>query len=74
MLHEPPSGGRPITDSEPSYVTPRHVRVSSALLYGDQLFYHKSNDGILSCVDAKTGEDIWEYKDINRTISTCSIA
>ena len=34
---------------------------------------HGEGVGRLSCVDAKTGETIWEYKDINRTISTPSI-
>jgi outer membrane protein assembly factor BamB len=34
---------------------------------------HGEGVGMLSCVDAKTGEEVWTYKDINRTISTPSI-
>ncbi|MBI98510.1 MAG: pyrrolo-quinoline quinone [Verrucomicrobiales bacterium] len=34
---------------------------------------HGEGLGCLSCVDADTGKKIWEYKKIQRTISTCAI-
>ncbi len=34
---------------------------------------HGEGVGMLVCADAETGKEIWNYKDINRTISTVSI-
>ncbi len=34
--------------------------VPSPLLYGDRLFFNKLNSGILTCLDAKTGQPIME--------------
>jgi outer membrane protein assembly factor BamB len=34
--------------------------VPSPLLYGDMLFFNKSNNGVLTCLDAKTGKPLLE--------------
>lgn len=36
--------------------------VPSPLLYGDQLYFIKSNNGILSCVKAESGEEVYKTK------------
>ena len=35
--------------------------------------HHGTGPGMLSCVDAATGKKVWESRDVERSLSTCSI-
>ena len=55
--------------------------IGTPVLYKDKIYCaigqdpeHGDGVGRLSCIDAKTGNVIWKYTDVGRTISTVSVA
>ncbi len=62
LLAVRPDGKGDVTDTHVDWKTRRGVPSrSSPLLVGDRL-YMVSNDGIASCLSAKTGEEVWQKR------------
>jgi outer membrane protein assembly factor BamB len=54
--------------------------IATPVLYKQRIYVaigqdplHDTGKGCLSCVDAATGKKIWESRDVDRSLSTCSI-
>ncbi|MEM9481548.1 MAG: PQQ-binding-like beta-propeller repeat protein [Verrucomicrobiota bacterium] len=69
--------GKPIKYA--TYEGPSEI-ISTPVVYKDKVYVcigqdpeHGEGVGMMSCLDLKTGERIWEYKGIERSISTPSI-
>ena len=56
-------GGRGIVpDSDVAWKVKRNVPTRASVLLHDDLIYMVDDGGIASCVDAKTGEDVWRQR------------
>ena len=57
-----PGGGGNITDSAILWRTHRHVPTRSSVVVTGGLVYMVSDAGIVSCMDAQTGKDVWHNR------------
>jgi outer membrane protein assembly factor BamB len=57
-----PGGTGVVPDSDVVWKLKRNVPTRASVLFHDDLIYMVDDGGIASCVDAKTGEDVWRKR------------
>jgi outer membrane protein assembly factor BamB len=62
LLAVRPGGSGDVTSSHVAWTVKRNVPCKPSLLYIDDLIYMIDDGGIASCLDAKSGEEIWRER------------
>ena len=62
LLAVRPNGRGNVTDTHVAWKLKRNVPCKPSLLYLDEALYMIDDGGIASCLDAKTGEEIWRER------------
>lgn len=62
LLAVRPDGNGEVTDTHIVWQTRSHVPQTPSLVLVDDLLFAVTDNGILTCIDALTGEDIWQQR------------